>query len=253
MTARVSDIRHGHVLYLTLENAGRKNALSVALLQSLKTAIAAVDADETRIVFLRGAGGMFSAGADLEDITGTGRDADYDQLTREVSALIHACPCPVVVLIDGACMGAAVELALSCDMRIAAADAFFQVPATRLGLLYKPDAIAALGKRFALDTLIRLFVLGARFNAAEAMAAGLVTQVADGDGIEHLAETLAGNAGKTDPTAAGLTRKLLLELEAGSADMAAWNAQYHAILSSPARKAGLDALKAQLKTKTGNR
>lgn len=250
MSASVTHIRKGSSLYLSLENAGRKNALSVGLLQGLKSAITAIDPDGTRIVFLRGAGGVFSAGADLSDITGTEKDAEYDQLTRDVVDAIRSCPCPVVALIEGACIGAAVELALSCDMRIAAPNAYFQVPATRLSLLYKPDAIAGLSKRFATDTLMRLLVLGARFTCDEASKAGLIAQVAKVDEIEALAASFGEAAAQTDPTAAALTKKLLLELECGSADMNAWHAQYLAILSSPSRKAGVDAIKARLKMGT---
>ena len=111
MGGRVVRSENGAALFLTLENAGRRNALSVTLLNDLRAALTAPMSARTRIVFIRGADGTFSAGADLNDISGTEKDADYDRLTAEIGDLIRACPLPVAALIEGPCMGAAVELA----------------------------------------------------------------------------------------------------------------------------------------------
>jgi enoyl-CoA hydratase/carnithine racemase len=98
---------------------------------------------------------------------------------------------------------------------------------------------------------MRLLVLGARFSVAEALEAGLVMMVAEAKGIEALAASLGDAAALTDPTAARLTKTLLLELETGSADMNAWQAKYLANLSSESRKARVEAIKTRLKM--GNR
>ncbi len=235
----------GPALYLTLENVGRKNALSIAVLRQLQSALRSIKSDVTRIVFIQGAGGVFSAGADLNDISGTAKDVDYDLLTQEVCQTIKSIPMPVAALVEGPCMGAAVELALSCDLRIAASDSFFQVPATRLGLLYKPDAIAALHRKFGAEVMMRLMVLGERFTAQSALQAGLVGEVAEAAQLLVRAKALADLAAKTDPTAAGLTKKLLTELGDDTADRVAWRAKYVAMLSSPARKERIEKAKAK--------
>lgn len=246
MGGRIVRSENGAALFLTLENAGRRNALSVALLTDLRAALKAPMPANTRILFIRGADGTFSAGADLNDISGTEKDADYDRLTAEIGDLIRACPLPVAALIEGPCMGAAVELALSADLRIATRDAYFQVPATRLGLLYKPDAIAGLRARFGAETLMRLMVLGERFSAKGARRAGLVGEVVKPAKLENRARELADLAAKTDATAAAITKQLLVELESGRADMNTWHERYMQILTSDARKQGVLAIKARL-------
>ncbi|MBZ0130821.1 MAG: enoyl-CoA hydratase/isomerase family protein [Rhodobacteraceae bacterium] len=246
MGGRVHRAQTGSALWLTMDNPGRRNALSVALLTDLKAALNAPMQADIRIVFLRGAGGTFSAGADLADITGTERDVAYDRLTAEIGDLLRACPLPVAALIEGPCMGAAVELALSADLRIAERDACFQVPATRLGLLYKPDAIALLRARFSAETLTRLMVLGERFSAKGARRAGLVGEIVKSGDIERRARELGDLAAKTDAAAAAATKRLLVELEGGRADMAAWRERYIQLLTTDARKEAVLAIKARL-------
>lgn len=250
---RVHHAQTGPALWLTLDNPGRRNALSVMLLNDLKASLTQPMPGDIRIVFLRGAGGTFSAGADLGDITGTEKDVEYDRLTAEIGDLIRACPMPVAALIEGPCMGAAVELALSADLRIAARDAYLQVPATRLGLLYKPDAIALLRKRFSAETLTRLMVLGERFSAKNARRAGLVGDVVKPARIEDRARELADLAAKTDADAAASTKQLLIELESGSADLAGWRNRYVQLLTTDARKQAVLAMKARLGTDAKDR
>jgi enoyl-CoA hydratase/carnithine racemase len=242
----------GSAHHLILQNKGRKNALSLSVLNDLIQAFESGRMREARIVFIRGADGVFCAGADLNDITGTAGDADYDKLTQQVGRLIRNCPAPVVALLEGPCIGAAVELALACDLRVASKDAVLQVPATRLGLLYKPDAIALLGTRFSSETLVRLLVLGERFTAKHALRAGLVGEVVKTTGLLDRVQALSMAADQSGRVAAESTKQLLVALENGTADMAQWQARYLEILSSPARKARVARAKAGLLRKGGS-
>ncbi len=246
MTGRVVSQIKGPAQHFVLSNEARKNALSIALLKELRDLLSKEPDAQTRVIFIRGAGGIFSAGADLNDITGTCKDVEYDRLTQDVCQCIRACCVPVIALIEGPCMGAAVELALSCDIRLASDDARFQVPATRLGLLYKPAAIAGLRNRLDGETLMRLLVVGEKFSARAALQAGLVGEVVAAGGLDARAAEIAENCALSDPIAAALTRKLLHELETGTADMAKWQARYTALLSSKDRKAAVAALKSRL-------
>ena len=141
MTELIRVTHQSGVVSLFLNRPERRNALSLALLSRLSDALSSEIHDDTSALIVSGGDGCFSAGADLADLTGTLEDLGMDDAIEEVTQKIRDLPVPVIAAIDGPCLGGAFDLALSCDLRIAAADAFFQVPATRLGLLYNPRSI----------------------------------------------------------------------------------------------------------------
>ena len=238
--------REGQALHLTLDNAARKNALSLSLLDDLLATLNGIDPGQVRIVFVRGAGRVFGAGADMNDITGTGDDAGFDELMRAVCGAIASCPAPVVALVEGPCVGAAVDLALACDLRVLSQDASLRIPATRLGLLYHPKAVAELHRRYRSDALRRLLVLGEKFSAGAALEAGLASEVVPEGGLADRGRALAGLAAETSSVAAALTKSLLDELDRGAADIERWQAHYRELLSSEGRKEAVERLKLSL-------
>jgi len=245
MSARLQSQTEGHRLDIIFGNGGRKNALSRLLLDELTAVFAAPD-DSVKIAFLRGAEGIFSAGADLNDIHGTADDAAYDDAVTALTDAIRQFPAPVVAVIEGPCMGAAVHLAMACDLRIAVAGATIAVPATELGLLYNPDAIARLHGRLSAETLTRLFVLGERYTAPSAHAAGLAGEVIAPEGLGQRMIELADQAAKNDAHAAALTKQLLEDFNRGTADLAAWQKIYRDLLDTPARADAVAAVKMRL-------
>ena len=246
MTGTTSLALRDGALTITLDNAARRNALSLALLRELKDRLEGVAASGAKIVFLAAQGDVFSAGADLADIEGTAADRHYDMAMDEVCAALRALPVPVVALIRGGCIGAAVELVLSCDIRIATPDAYLEVPATRLGLLYKPDALSRMALRYAHDALTSLLVLGERQNARRALDAGLFSETVDKESFGMRVAALASAAARTAPEAARMTKVLLTELAEGRADMACWQDRYTALLDSPERLKQVQTLKERL-------
>ena len=246
MTGTTSLALRDGALTITLDNAARRNALSLALLRELKDRLEGVAASGAKIVFLAAQGDVFSAGADLADIEGTAADRHYDMAMDEVCAALRALPVPVVALIRGGCIGAAVELVLSCDIRVATPDAYLEVPATRLGLLYKPEALRRMAHRHAHDTLVGLLVLGERQSARRALDAGFLTEMVDEEFLGMRVAALTSAAARTSPEAARLTKVLLTELAEGSADLADWQDRYTALLDSPERLTQVRALKERL-------
>ncbi len=236
----------GHVRHVVIDNAALKNALSKEILRNL---VAVLTADEDlgiKIVFLRGAGGIFSAGANLNDLTGTADDTGYDELVTAAAEAIAAFPGLVMAIVEGPCIGAAVHLALSCDIRIAEVGATFRIPATSLGLLYNPDAVSQLAGSLAPQTLARLFVLGEQFTAEQAQTSGLVSDTfppgsAD-DRISHFANMMAAN----DRDAVVLTKSLLRDLGCGTADPERWRETYRTMLGTPGRFEALAEAKTRL-------
>ena len=221
-----------------LNRPERRNALSLSLLARLSDALSSEIRDDTSAVIICGVDGNFSAGADLADLTGTLEDLRMDDAIEEVTRKIRSLPVPVIAAIDGPCLGGAFDLALSCDHRIASRDAFFQVPATRLGLLYNPRSIVRMRQLLGRDAVFRLLVLGERLDANSALRTGIVSHVVEGAGYEaalKIAQAATGNFA----SAVAATKQLLNAIDGIDYDPGEWDKQRRELLSSPERRAAV--------------
>src|SRR5260370_11645968 len=132
------------VLTLTINRPERKNALDPELLSGLADALR-TDRDRASAVILRGAGTeAFSSGYDISLLIGTVEDLEADRHIGEAVAALRACPAPVIARLQGHCHGAALQLALNCDLRIAAYDLRLSVPAVSLAVVYRFQFLARL-------------------------------------------------------------------------------------------------------------
>jgi enoyl-CoA hydratase len=148
---------------------------------------------------------------------------------------VLATPVPVIAAIEGPCLGAAVDLALACDVQVAGRTAWLQVPAVRLGLLYNPRAVARLHRTLARATTSRLLLLGERFDAPAAQQAGLVGEVVEtGRAVERAAE-LATRV-PLGTRAVRETRALLADLDAGAYRLDHWRQRRVELLNSAERR-----------------
>jgi enoyl-CoA hydratase/carnithine racemase len=160
--------------------------------------------EDVRVVIVRGDGDKaFSAGADISDFAskrsaGEGARA-YDDLVEDTCRAIEAIPQPTLAVVIGACMGAGVSIAASCDLRIAAEDAFFSVPAARLGLGYDPRGIARCVRVFGADATRELIFLADRLPARRAAELGAVSRLAPAQGIDALAAEWTGRIASNAP------------------------------------------------------
>jgi enoyl-CoA hydratase len=200
---RITGERDGPLYWITFDNPARMNALNTAMWAALPERIAQADADgETRVVLLRGAGGKaFSAGADISEFGAarTGAAArDYDELNHAAFESVMACAKPAIAMIEGYCMGGGLELALCCDLRIAAQGASFAIPAAKLGIGYNARWIRPLLSALTATHAKEILFTGRRFSDDEALAMGLVNRVCANDALEAetraLAEEVAANA-----------------------------------------------------------
>lgn len=240
------DCRDG-VAVLTLNRPQRRNALSFPLLGALSEALSNAVADDAVAVVLTGAGGCFSAGADLAELTGTVEDLAMDEAIETVTGAIRAMAVPVIAAIDGPCLGGAFDIAANCDLRIASADAYFHVPATRMGLLYNPRSVARMRKRLGRDVVFRLLVLGQRFDAEAALRVGIVSQLV---GLAESLETamaIGRDAAGNDPAAVTATKGLLEALDGkdGDGEPGRWEKARRDLLSSPQRRKVIAEAKAR--------
>ena len=246
MSGRVATTSHEGVLEITFENARRRNALSLSLLSALGRAIDDARAGDVRAVVLAGAGDGFSAGADLADLTGTIDDRAVDDAIGRAAASIRDCPVPVIAAVEGPCIGGALEVALNCDAIVAAEDAYFALPATHLGLLYDPRAVARLRLRLSPAALRWLLLLGERIDAGTGAAMGLVARVVPEGTAGAEARALAERVSARSPHAVAATRKLLNEFEEGCARLDEWERVRLDILDSTERRERIEEAKVRL-------
>ena len=226
----VSLARGGGVAVVELHNR-RRNALSRQLLSCVSQALGEVR-DGGGAIVLCGRGGAFSAGYDLREITGTPADVAADEAVDTVVAAIRRHPKPVLAAIEGYCIGAGLELAMACDVRVAAEGARFALPATRLGLLYKPSALSRLQQELGRQSLARLVLLNETISGERAVAAGLAAAVAPDGEARKEAIQLAIGALSSVPEAAAATRRVLN----GQGTAQEWEGERLRLAASPERR-----------------
>ena len=200
-------------------------------------------AGEFRAVILAGAGDAFSAGADLADLEGTIDDRAVDDAIQSAAKSILDCTVPVIAAVEGPCIGGALEVALSCDAIVAAEGACFALPATHLGLLYDPRAVARLRPRLSPVALRWLLLLGEPIDAGAGAAMGLVARVVrEGTALAE-ARALAERVSARSPPAVAATKSLLNELEQGTARLDEWERVRLDCLGSPERRERVEQAK----------
>jgi enoyl-CoA hydratase/carnithine racemase len=196
-------IREGFIGIVVIDHVARRNAMTSAMWRGLPDAFDELGHDDAiRVIVLRGAGEVaFVAGADISEFDhkrSPENAREYEQANERAYDAVRLCPKPVLALIHGFCMGGGVGLAIAADLRIAADDAFFGVPAAKLGLGYPPRGMATLLSLVGPARAKELFYTARRCSAREALAMGLVSEVVPkADLDEHtlaLAESVAENA-----------------------------------------------------------
>ena len=187
-----SDIADGQ-LTLTINRPHKANALTEAMLAELADIIAATDA---RVLVLTGAGKVFSAGADLDDVRG-GTLATSPEWERLSSAVAKFAGLSVAVM-NGSCAGGALGMVLACDLRISLPTAKFFYPVIKMGVLPQPSDPARLRDLIGPSAAKRILLTGARITADEALALGLLDQISATD-LSADVETLTAPARAADP------------------------------------------------------
>jgi enoyl-CoA hydratase len=226
--------RHGSVLEIRLNRPQRRNALSRDLLRSLREVVESAPS-EVSAVLLTATGSVFSAGADFSDLTGTLSDLDFDRDLDAACAALRRAPVPVVAAVTGPCLGAGVELALSCDVRVAGRDSYFRVPAVELGILYNPNSIRRMHATLPRSTVTRMMMLAERFDGEAAVAAGIATHLAESD-ARALALDIARSLAALPREPVNATRQLLNELDEGTYVDSHWQGVRNQLLASPERR-----------------
>jgi enoyl-CoA hydratase len=181
----------GGIATVTLDRPEARNALNLAMCEDLSGAAALLRKDSSsRIVFIRGAGPAFCAGADTKERAD--KDAAWVR-ERRMKAFaayeaLEALPIPVIAVVEGAAMGAGVEICTICDFVVATPEAFFGTPEAQRGTIGATQRLPRIiGRPLAKD----MMYTGRRLTAEEAKAAGLVTRLVAKDRLEDELAALA--------------------------------------------------------------
>lgn len=193
----------GGIATLTLNRPKARNALSVALMSELQTAITAVGEDDSvKAVILAANGPAFCAGHDLKEVRANpGRDF-YESLFQQCSNLMLAItrlPKPVIARVHGMATAAGCQLVATCDLAVAVEGARFATPGVNIGLFCSTPMVALtrnVGRKQAMEMLLT----GRPITADEAMAAGLVNAVVPDEAeLDRRIATLAGTIAAKSP------------------------------------------------------
>jgi len=193
------DLDERGILRLTLNDSGRRNALSEAMLGQLKTAISqASDTDAVRVVILAANGPAFCAGHDLKEMT-AGRNApdkgkDYFThvmaLCSSVMQTIVNCSKPVIAEVTGVATAAGCQLVASCDLAVAADTAKFSTPGVHIGLFCSTPMVA-LSRNLSNKHAMEMLLTGDMTSAARAAEIGLINRAVPEDTLRSEIMALA--------------------------------------------------------------
>jgi enoyl-CoA hydratase/carnithine racemase len=200
------------VAWVTLSRPDVLNAYNVRMRDELFEVFSAVrDDTDVRVLVLRGAGRAFCAGADLTEF-GTAPSPTIGRrirFARDVWATLLAIEVPSVVALHGYVFGSGLEMALYCDLRLAAEGTVFGMPEVRLGMIPAAGGTQTIPRATRLGPALDVLLTGRRLDAAEALRLGLVTRVVPADHLPAATETLAATLAALDPRAIRTTRRAI--------------------------------------------
>jgi enoyl-CoA hydratase len=206
------DVKDG-VATITLNRPESRNALNRAMCEDLVAAAAAATADgDVRLVFVRGEGSVFCAGADLKERKEMSVDDVRNRRLRGYAAYnaLEALPMPTIAVVHAAAIGSGAEIAAACDFIVATPEATFATPEALWGTVGATQRLPrVLGKRLAKD----LMFTGRKLTAEDAKIAGLVTRIVDAGKLDAALTELAQTVLKA--SAAGL-RQAKRSIDQGS-------------------------------------
>ena len=189
---------------ITFNNPDKRNAMSIEMWDGLGAALIELrEDDNVRVVILTGAGDKaFMSGADISQFEKNRRDAkaneEYNRKSDAQRALLAEYPKPTISCIRGFCLGGGMQIAMLTDMRFAAVDSQFGIPAAKLGIAYGFEGLRHLVSLVGPSWARLILYTGMRIDSAEALRIGLVDRVMANDKLWdetlEIARTISGNA-----------------------------------------------------------
>jgi enoyl-CoA hydratase/carnithine racemase len=206
--------RDGHVALLRLNRPEARNALSPELMEELAGELERLDPDpEVRCVVIAGSEKVFAAGADIKAMA----ERSFAEALRHPAASfwrrLAAVKTPMIAAVSGYALGGGCELALACDLIVAAESAKFGQPEINLGIIPGGGGTQRLARVLGKQRAMELVLTGRRFGAEEARELGLVNKVVADDAWLDEAMALAGTVAEQPPIASRLAKQAVLVAE----------------------------------------
>ena len=183
--------RVDHVTTLELQRPERRNALNSELVDGLRAAVVKAAAEDIRAIVLTGQGSVFCAGADL---SGDAFAADYPDRLIALHKTIDDAPMPVIGAINGPAIGAGLQLAMICDLRVVAPDAFFQFPTSKYGLALDNWSIRRLSSLAGYGRARGMLLAAEKLTAEVALQTGMANRIGTLVDAQAWAAEIAGLA-----------------------------------------------------------
>jgi enoyl-CoA hydratase/carnithine racemase len=223
LTERIIAEKQGSIGWLTFNNPARRNAISIDMWEAIPKVLDRFEQDpQIRVIVLKGEGDKaFVSGADVSQYEKDRSTAEgiqrYEEIAGRVAERLQTCDKVIIAMIRGYCLGAGVNIALCCDLRLAAEDARLGIPAAKLGLGYRALALKNLvdivGAAYAREVLIT----GRHFSAAEAKTMGLVHRVVPVAELESLVLEYCAMISENAPLTIRASKRIIREVLKSSA------------------------------------
>jgi enoyl-CoA hydratase/carnithine racemase len=218
MPGQVRLATQGAIGRVTLSHPGKLDAMSRAMWRELRDAFLRIQSDPVlRCVVIGGENGSFCAGGDIAEYPSFRFDPESlrrfheDEVWGGLAAML-ACEVPVIARIEGACMGAGIEIASCCDIRIAGTGARFGAPIGRLGFPMAPRELQLVAARAGEATLREMLLEGVQLDAREMKARGFLHRVVPNEGLATEVDASAERVAQLAPQAARMNKRLLRRL-----------------------------------------
>lgn len=236
MTGNMLSEISGSVGWMTFNNPDKRNAMSIEMWGQMGEILEDFARnDAVRVVVMRGAGERaFVSGADISQFEAHRSNAEaaarYSAISAEARRRLRTFEKPLIAMIHGYCLGGGLGIALAADLRFAADDAVFGIPAARLGIAYGPESmrqlVALVGPMMAKDMLFS----ARRLPAAEAQRIGLVSHLAPAGELEATVRDYAATLVENAPLSQRATKAIIDEMVKPESEQDAALAQRHVSL-----------------------
>jgi enoyl-CoA hydratase/carnithine racemase len=230
LTDRIVARKEGAVGWLVFNHPERRNAVSLEMWQAIAAVLDDFSSDDAvRVVVLAGAGGKaFASGADISQFEKHRADAAgvqrYEQSSGAAMQRLKGLDKPTLAMIRGYCLGGGLNIAAACDLRIAADDSRFGIPAARMGLGYRADAMKALIDLVGPAFTREIMITARQFGAAEALQMGLVNKVVPVAELEAATRQYCDMIAANAPLTLRSAKRVIREVTKGQYDDAACRA-----------------------------
>ena len=215
---RIGSRKDGAVGWVVFDNPARRNAVSLAMWEAIPRVLDEFAADpDIRVVVLTGAGDKaFVSGADISQFESARSGAEavqrYEEIAEGAQARLQRFDKPTAAMIRGYCLGAGVNIASVCDLRVAATDARIGIPAAKMGLGYRASSTKNLVDIVGAANAREMLITGWQYTAVQAKEMGLVHHVVAGSELESFTQKLCGNIAANAPLTMRTAKRIIAEV-----------------------------------------